>query len=375
GYDGLGRINYQMSLIGLFISRYAYSPGGRLTQITYPNGRTVDYAYDFHISGNPKVGNIIQVTTTANGVPTVLASDIQYHPFGPVKGFSFGNGLSYWMNLDQAYRPGLHSSGPRSKIASYDPAGNLKTLADMNGKVQSFGYDALDELSSAADTQAGSYGSLSYTYIKNGHRKTEVRNGVSTTYSYLGSNRLFYTTARYWSYDAAGNVISDSTLGTLTYDGYGQLATVGATVYDYDALGRRVTKTVNDVTTSFHYAPPGELLYETGKRAYVYLNGMLLARVDNNSVYYYHTDALGAPQLMTDATGTTVWRGRYEPFGSATVNEDPDGNGVVVRNHRRLPGQYYDSETGLYYWGARYYDSKTGRGTSPDRMSVAEHVQ
>jgi RHS repeat-associated protein len=35
---------------------------------------------------------------------------------------------------------------------------------------------------------------------------------------------------------------------------------------------------------------------------------------------------------------------------------------------------YADSETGLYYWNSRYYDPKTGRGISPDQMSVAEHV-
>ena len=38
-------------------------------------------------------------------------------------------------------------------------------------------------------------------------------------------------------------------------------------------------------------------------------------------------------------------------------------------------GALHDSETGLYYWGARYYDPKTGRGTSPDRMGVAWHVR
>lgn len=42
---------------------------------------------------------------------------------------------------------------------------------------------------------------------------------------------------------------------------------------------------------------------------------------------------------------------------------------------RILGGMYADAETGLYYWGARYYDPKTGRGIQPDGMSVAEHVQ
>ncbi len=42
---------------------------------------------------------------------------------------------------------------------------------------------------------------------------------------------------------------------------------------------------------------------------------------------------------------------------------------------RILAGMYADQETGLYYWYSRYYDPKTGRGISADRMSVAEHVQ
>ncbi|MHB1140645.1 MAG: RHS repeat-associated core domain-containing protein [Sulfuricaulis sp.] len=42
---------------------------------------------------------------------------------------------------------------------------------------------------------------------------------------------------------------------------------------------------------------------------------------------------------------------------------------------RILAGMYSDSETSLYYWGSRYYDPKTGRSITPDRMSVAEHVQ
>ena len=42
---------------------------------------------------------------------------------------------------------------------------------------------------------------------------------------------------------------------------------------------------------------------------------------------------------------------------------------------RILAGQYFDSETGLYYWGGRYYDPRIGRGIQPDRMSVAWHVE
>src|SRR3989344_1992656 len=40
-----------------------------------------------------------------------------------------------------------------------------------------------------------------------------------------------------------------------------------------------------------------------------------------------------------------------------------------------LAGMYAHQETGLYYWGARYYDPRTGRGISADGMSVAAHVR
>jgi RHS repeat-associated protein len=86
------------------------------------------------------------------------------------------------------------------------------------------------------------------------------------------------------------------------------------------------------------------------------------------ALYYVHNDHLGTPQAMTDSSGTVVWKATYDPFGRATVTTG------TVTNNLRLAGMYSDSETGLYYWGARYYDPKTGRGLSPDRMSVAEHV-
>jgi RHS repeat-associated protein len=55
---------------------------------------------------------------------------------------------------------------------------------------------------------------------------------------------------------------------------------------------------------------------------------------------------------MTDITGNVVWKADYEPFGR--VNES-------IENNFRFPGQYYISETGLYYNWWRWYKSETGR--------------
>ncbi len=88
----------------------------------------------------------------------------------------------------------------------------------------------------------------------------------------------------------------------------------------------------------------------------------------NNSgfLYYVHNDPLGTPQALTDESGTVVWSADYDPFGKATVNEDPDNNGSNITFNVRFPGQYYDEETGLHYNYFRYYDPAIGRYISAD---------
>jgi RHS repeat-associated protein len=67
------------------------------------------------------------------------------------------------------------------------------------------------------------------------------------------------------------------------------------------------------------------------------------------------------PQVMTDEGGVQVWRAVYDPFGEAAF--DAAGN---VELNVRLPGQYYDQETGLYYNYFRHYDPETGRYLTAD---------
>lgn len=87
-------------------------------------------------------------------------------------------------------------------------------------------------------------------------------------------------------------------------------------------------------------------------------------------VFYYHNDHLGTPQVMTDEAGVTVWEAEYLPFGEAAVNEDPDGDGVLVVSNIRFPGQYYDSETGLHYNWHRDYQPRTGRYLEADPIGI-----
>jgi RHS repeat-associated protein len=90
----------------------------------------------------------------------------------------------------------------------------------------------------------------------------------------------------------------------------------------------------------------------------------------SDHVYYFHNDHLGTPQAMSDASGRKVWEAEYDPFGKATVNQDPDGDGQIVTNNLRFPRQYYDAETGLHYNYHRDYDPSTGRYLQPDPIGL-----
>jgi RHS repeat-associated protein len=76
--------------------------------------------------------------------------------------------------------------------------------------------------------------------------------------------------------------------------------------------------------------------------------------------YWYGFDKLGTPCVMVDSDGVVVWKASYDVFGAATVTV------ATVENHLRLPGQYFDAETGLHYNWHRYYDPATGRFLSRD---------
>jgi RHS repeat-associated protein len=83
-------------------------------------------------------------------------------------------------------------------------------------------------------------------------------------------------------------------------------------------------------------------------------------------VSFFHLDALGSVRLVTNSSGAKVGRYDYLPFGGEWLAEG------TVTNSRRYTGQERDVETSagalqaLDYFGARYYQSQTGRFTSTD---------
>ena len=83
--------------------------------------------------------------------------------------------------------------------------------------------------------------------------------------------------------------------------------------------------------------------------------------VAQDVVSYYHVDAVGSVRAVTDHNGGVVARYEYFPFGEA------DGT-LAGRDPHRFASQERDAESGMDYFGARYYASRTGRFTTVDPL-------
>ncbi len=83
--------------------------------------------------------------------------------------------------------------------------------------------------------------------------------------------------------------------------------------------------------------------------------------------YYYHPDHLGSTSWVTDQNGRVHEHVEYFPYGEVWRDVHGDTQGGPVKAQRFLfTGKELDEETGLYYFGARYFDPVRVRWLSPD---------
>ena len=220
------------------------------------------------------------VYTYANGRPVSVAvngvnvlTGVVYEPFGPNGGWAWGNSSGGTPNThtrvhDKDYRTtrvtsDLPVSGSQpyfDKQFTWDPMSRIGSIQDLANSAldASYGYDALDRVTSAAQGSA----SWGYTYNGIGDRLTSTVGAASTTYGYFsGTHRLQSLSgaqSKSYSFDAAGNTTSDGTT-TWVYGDNNRPISAGSTAFLINALGQRVKKTTGSSAVRFVYDESGRL--------------------------------------------------------------------------------------------------------------------
>ncbi|HTT38357.1 MAG TPA: RHS repeat-associated core domain-containing protein, partial [Burkholderiales bacterium] len=92
-------------------------------------------------------------------------------------------------------------------------------------------------------------------------------------------------------------------------------------------------------------------------------------------LYFVYADQQNSPRSVVNAQGVEVWRwDSADPFAGNGPNQDPDGDHMPLVINLRLPGQYFDRETGLNYNLLRDFDPSTGRYVQPSSLGLRSGI-
>lgn len=252
----------------------------------------------------------------------------------------------------------------------FDSANSRWTSRTENGKSESYEFDARGQLLS---------GTGSYTYDETGNRLSSKDSRGDGSYTYEGNRLLSLVrgdATKSYEYDDNGNVVAirDSQKGatSLSYTGRGAIAGIGLPDgtqirYTYDALNRRVEKSVGNSIERYQYEGKNltRVLNENGTvlRQYVYdPKGALIAIVRDQAVYSVILDAKGSVVALTDSRSEIVARFSYDAWGT------PESTDTGLTDFYFASG-YYEAEAGLYILGPRTYDPSLGRFLQKDPLA------
>ncbi|WP_445504878.1 RHS repeat-associated core domain-containing protein [Microvirga sp. G4-2] len=302
---------------------------------------------------------------------------------------------------------------------SYDASGQPLKVKYASGAETTRTYSAPRGWLMSLRTQAATR-LIDLTYSRDAAgRITQLADAVnaaqSWTYIYNNRDELLTATpgtgpAQSFSYDKAGNLLSNSGVGAYeyppvgsarphtpvtvngqayTYDANGNLLSGGGRTYSWDAENRPAAVAASNergepVTSTYVYAPDGSRLKKivrsaTGVQETLYLGADVERSADGvwhkyphpefrlsdvgvaRKVMVLHKDHLGSVRSVSDAYAGLKKSTAYAPYGKPTTSgSDPEPKSFI--------GERFDGETGLLYLNARYYDPVLARFISPDSL-------
>jgi RHS repeat-associated protein len=421
---------------------YSYEAAGRLTKRTYPDAKNDTFTYDLasriKTATSARYGSDVTWTYDSAGRPTKESLTFQsksydvssiYDADGNVTKLKYPDGTEVNRTFTAREQLATLSLGTQAIASySYDPGRRLTTTTLGNGLVESRTYRPDN---TALTSSTPGVGDFSYTYDKDKRKLTEggtAVTGGTQNFTYDGEGRVTKwtqgsSTTQTWvlssegdwtsttlgsttearthnaaheltkvgsaalAFDARGDMTTDDKAQKLAYDLESRLQTFTKTsgsttttvTYFYDAVGRKVAKSV---ATSGSSITPTTVFINAGRSTIAeYLNGapsltyVLGRRVDDyvalvtsGKIYWFTRNQLGTVEAATDNLKAIKEKYRYTAYGDRTILS-PSGSTLTtsaLNNQIGFTGRYQDKDTGLLDFRYRYYHPRLGRFVSRD---------
>jgi RHS repeat-associated protein len=250
-------------------------------------------------------------------------------------------------------------SGQRRNLM-WDEENRIRSVQD-NGAIYHYAYDAAGERVWKAKStgqrvfvngewKAGNGQMGNYTVYVNPY--IVLKSGGYTKHYYIEGQRIVSKLGGGWDNNGKGPLKAG--------DGKVDYATKGQKVFDGIVKNLKFLGADGQILTAGKSGkiPPGQI------------NGNGNGNGGGNNVteafrYFYHPDHLGSTSYITDASGEVYQHLEYTAWGETFVEEHSNTD----RTPYLFNGKELDEETGLYYYGARYYDAKTSVWQSVDPLS------
>ncbi len=404
-YDANGRTTAVVKVVGTssYPTSYQYLGGtAEITQVTYPSGRVVQQGYN-------EIGQLCavagQTSATSCTSPTnPYATGYTYNALGEATGYNYGNGVvaafSYSTQRSQlssiSFTKGTtkllslnywyQQASPNCVLGTSGNNGQIQCITDNvdSGRNVTYTYDSLFRLTGAKTAGSASYPQwgVSETYDEYGNRWTQAVTAgtaptVSLSFGSAGMNSSTTNRPNGYTYDASGNLTVEplTPANNYTYDANNRLVSFsgggGTANYTYDDNGMRVVKTANGTTTVSIYSGSGVIAeYDNGaaptspSREYIYADSesgaQLIGMISGATIEYFHPDHLSV-RAVSSSTGSLLGQQGHYPFGENWYQTNTTTKWMFTSYDR-------DSESGLDYALARYYDNRTAAFCSADPL-------
>jgi len=429
-YDLAGNVKTQTYPSGRAVN-YGYDTAGRLNSFTgnLGGGATVNYATGIQYNA---YGLMSRETY---GTQTPLYLNLHYNNrlqmvdlrlgSSSTDEWNWGRGaliFYYGTNAVNGWNPFANSTDNNGNVLRQVNYAPLSGGGSVVPQLDDYNYDSLNRVTSAGEqqqSQGGQWTSVftqAFSYDRWGNRTINVG---ATTPSIPGvtrktfvidtaTNRMTSSDGCTMTYDAAGNQTYDC-VGTHSYDSENRMtkAVQGSSnnYYFYDANGKRVRRILNGSQTWggqetwFVYGFDGELVAEytynqvsaplpgSPQKEYGYRGGKMLvvwdgSQAGDDTLKWLVTDHLGSTRMEANKSGSLagIRRHDYLPFGEelvASTGAQRSGVGYeppASNVKQRFGSKERDNETGLDYFGARYYSSAQGRFTGPDIPLIDQYA-